>query len=156
MFCDIDGNAIGLKLDCGAVENVEAFGVVGCYFKDQTGANALFGTDASAFWIDSLKFDNNEMKPGTVGPGTNTVEMDRCRQPVATSNHFDAASFITDVNIVNLVEFGNSFAGGSAVPTVVQLGNSCADGNMRASVPTVDPGVPEEIWANSGVLEVSP
>ena len=156
MFCDIEACEVGIKVDAGAVENVEGFGVIDCYFKDMADANCLFGTDASAFWIDSLLFQNNEIKDGTAGPATNVVEMDRCRQPVAISNHFSAADFVTSVNIVNLVEFGNSFANAATPPTIVQLGNSCADGNLRAKLPAIDPGIPEEIFENSGVMEVSP
>lgn len=152
-FCDIEANEVGIKVDAGSVESVESMGIIGCYFKDQVAENCLFGTDASSLFIDSLLFQNNEIKAGTAGPATNTVEFDRCRKPVSMSNTFNDADVITTANCVDLLDFGNSY-NGSAVPTVVQLGNQGA--NLSAQVPTSDPGVTDEIWANSGVLEVSP
>lgn len=152
MFCDIEGNGVGIQVDCGTAENVESFGVIGCYFKDQVGANALFGTDASAFFIDSLLFQNNEIKSGQAGAATCTVELDLCRKPVVMSNFFRECDFVTTVNCEDLVELGNSFDA-SAEPTEVQLGN--ASGNLRAGLPGSDPGVPDELWNNSGDVYIS-
>lgn len=153
MFCDIESNEVGIKIDAGSVESVESMAVVGCYFKDQVAENCLFGTDASALWIDSLLFQNNEIKAGTSGPATNNVTFDRCRKPVSMSNTFNDCDVITDVTVVDLLDFGNTY-NGSSVPTVVQLGNQ--GDNLSVQVPSVDPAVTDEVWQNSGVLEVSP
>jgi len=152
MFCDIESNAVGIKVDAGTVENVESFGVIGCYFKDQTGANCLFGTDASALWLDSLLFENNEVKAGTAGQATNTVEFDRCRKPLLMSNTFNSTDVVTTANVANLVEFGNTY-NASVEPTEVQLGN--ASGNLRATLPTVDPAVTDEMWDDANTVKVS-
>jgi hypothetical protein len=153
MFCDIESNLIGIKLDCGTVENIESFGIIGNYFKDQSGANVLLGTDASAFSIKSLLFQNNEIKDGTVSNAVNNVTFDRCDSPVSMSNTFNNCNVITTANCAALVDLGNSYVA-SAVPTVVQLGNQ--SGNLSATLPTVDPAVAGELWNNANVVEVSP
>lgn len=153
MFCDIESNQVGIKVDAGSVEGVESMGIIGNYFKDQVADNCLFGTDVSTLWIDSLLFQNNEIKAGTAGPGTNTVTFDRCRKPVSMCNTFNDCDVVTDVTVVDLVDLGNTY-NGSNVPTVVQLGNQ--GDNLSVQVPTVDPAVTDEIFSNSGVLEVSP
>ena len=153
MFCDIEGNQIGIKIDAGSVENVESMGVIGCYFKDQIADNVLVGTDASSLWVDSFLFQNNEIKAGTAGAATNTVTFDRCRKAVAMSNTFLEADFVTTVDCANLVELGNTF-NTSAIPTEVQFGN--ANGNLKAGfLPTSDPAVQGELWDNYGAVYVS-
>lgn len=151
-FADIESNQIGIKIDAGNVENVESFGIIGCYFKDQLGANCLFGTDASSLWIDSLLFQNNEIKAGTAGPATNVVTFDRCRKPVLMSNTFNDCDVVKDVTTINLLDLGNTY-NGSAIPDDVQFGNP--EGNLRVDLPTADPAVPGELWADSNVVTVS-
>lgn len=154
MFCDIESNAVGLQLDGGtSAENTDGFGVIGNYFKDQTGANCLFGTIASANIINALLFQNNEIKDGTVSAAVNNVTFDRCVKPVSMSNMFNICDVITTANCANLVDIGSVYAG-SAVPTIVQFGNQ--SDNLMATLPTVDPAVTDELWANAGVVEVSP
>lgn len=150
--CRFEANDIALKLDAGTVENMESFGVIGCYFKDQVSANCRFGTDASAFFIDSLLFQNNEIKAGTVSAATNTVEFDLCRKPTLIGNTFNSANVVTSANVVDLVDLGNTY-NSSTPPTELQFGNP--DG-LFAKLPTSDPAVTDQLWNDGGVVSVSP
>lgn len=153
MFCDIENNDVGIQIDAGTEENAESIGIIGCYFKDQADANCKFGTDGSAFFIDSLLFQNNEVKAGTAGPATNVVEFDLCRKPVLMSNTFHDADVVTTANVEHLVDLGNTYDG-SAIPTAFQFGNP--NGNLGGTLPTADPAVTDEWWNNSGVMNISP
>lgn len=153
MFCDIESNEIGIKIDAGSVESAQSLGIEGCYFKDQAAQNIAAGTDASSLWLDSLELKNNIMKAGTAGPATNTVELGRCRKPVLIANTFVDCDVTVTVDTSGLVDLGNTYEG-SAQPTSFLFGNP--NGNLSADLPTSDPGVPNELWANSGVVEVSP
>lgn len=153
MFCDIEACEVGIKVDCGSEENVESFGVIGCYFKDMVDANCQFGTDASSLWIDSLLFQNNEVKAGTAGPATNVVEFDRCRKPILMSNTFHSADVTVTGNTSGLVDLGNTYDA-SAEPTAFLFGNP--NDNLAGELPTSDPGVPNEWWQDaSGHMNTS-
>ena len=155
MFCDIEGNEVGIQVDCGALEAPSSLGFIGNYFKDQAADNCLFGTDVSVLYCEALLFENNMIKPGTAGSATCTVTFGRVRRGLVTANTFDAADFVTTaVDCVDLVEFGNRLAGGSAGPTVAQLGNGL--GQLVADLPTADPGIPGALWNDGGLVTVSP
>lgn len=153
MFCDIEANEIGIQIDAGDEESAESMGIIGCYFKDQVEQNIALGTDASVLWIDSILIQNNEIKAGTAGPATNTVELDRCRKPVLMSNTFHDCDVTVTGNTSAVVDLGNTYDG-SAQPTEFQLGNP--SGNLGGTLPTVDPAVTDEWWNASGQMEVSP
>lgn len=153
MFADIEACEVGIKIDCGSAENLESFGVVGCYFKDMVDANCQFGTDASSLWIDSLLFQNNEVKAGTAGPATNVVEFDRCRKPILMSNTFHSADVTVTGNTSGLVDLGNTYDA-SAEPTAFLFGNP--NDNLAGELPTSDPAVPNEWWQDaSGFMHTS-
>lgn len=153
MMCDIEANEVGIKIDAGDEENAESLGIIGCYFKDQVAQNIEVGTDASSLWVDSILIQNNEIKAGTAGPATNTVELDRCRKPVLMSNTFHSCDVTVTGDTSGLVDLGNTYDA-SAEPTDFLFGNP--NGNLSADLPTSDPGVTNELWQNSGVVEVSP
>lgn len=152
-FCDIESNEVGIQIDAGSVESPESLGIIGCYFKDQADANIKVGTDASSLFVDSILIQNNEIKAGTAGPATNIVELDRCRKAVLMSNTFHDCDVTVTGNTSELLDLGNTYDG-SAQPADFQFGNP--SGNLSADLPLVDPGVPEELFQNSGVVEVSP
>ncbi len=153
MFCDIEGNEVGIKVDAGSVESAESLGIIGNYFKDQDDANCLFGTDASSLFVDSLLFQNNEVKAGTAGPATNVVEFGaRCRKPVIMSNTFHDADVVAD-DATAVVDLGNTYDG-SAVPVGFQLGNPT--GGLGGTLPTSDPAVTDEWYNASGTMSISP
>jgi hypothetical protein len=152
-FCDIEANEVGIQIDAGSAESAESLGIIGCYFKDQVAQNIAAGTDASSLWVDSLLLQNNEIKAGTAGPATNTVELDRCRKPVLMSNTFHSCDVTVTGNTSAVVDLGNTYDA-SAQPSEFQLGNP--SGNLGGTLPTVDPAVTDEWFNNSGVMEISP
>lgn len=152
MHCRFEHNDIAIQVDAGTVEVANAFGVIGCYFKDQASENCLFGTDASAFALNSLLFQNNEIKAGLGSAAANNVTFDRCNKVTLIGNDFNTCDVITTVNVTNLIDLGNTYTS-SAQPTEVQFGNP--DGNLQAHVPTTDPTTTDQIWSDSQVMTLS-
>lgn len=136
---DFEGNAVGLQIDGGSVlANTECLLVQGCYFENQTGHNANFGTDGGTFGIRNLNLIGNVFNPGTVSASANQVALDNVVGGNISGNHFSSTN-LTATSSTSKLHFGyNKFSNS------VGLWNP--SGNPATYLEPID-------WIKSGALE---
>jgi len=107
---DIEGNAIGIKLEAGATSsNFDSVSIVGNYFENQTGKNMSVGEDTSDRRIRNITIASNQINVGTVDAATNSVALDRVQYAVITGNFFSTSDLTTTVLTLYYNLFGNYF-----------------------------------------------